>query len=219
MTKIGKILGLVLVTGIIASCGGPQGEKAATGEAQDVTVKSGDVSLPVDLAASNVEWVGTKPTGQHNGTVNISAGELMLKEGEIVGGKFTIDLNSIVVLDLTDQEMNAKLLGHLKSADFFEVETYPTAVFEIASVAAVSGNPDASHNITGNLTMKNITKSVTFPAMVNVSDNGVTATTPAFIIDRTEWNVQYGSKKLFKNLKDNFIHDEMSLKINLKAVV
>jgi polyisoprenoid-binding protein YceI len=219
MTKIGKILGLVFVSAIIVSCGGPQGEKAATGEAQEVTVKNGDVTLAVDQSASGVEWIGTKPTGQHNGTVNISNGELMLKDGEVVGGKFTIDLNSIVVLDLTDQEMNAKLLGHLKSADFFEVETYPTAVFEITSVSALSGNPEASHNITGNLTMKDVTKSVTFPAMINVSDDSVTAVTPAFIIDRTEWNVQYGSRKLFDNLKDNFIHDEMSLKINLKAVV
>jgi len=201
MTKIGKILGLVFVSAIIVSCGGPQGEKAATGEAQEVTVKSGDVTLAVDQSASGVEWIGTKPTGQHNGTVNISNGELMLKDGEVVGGKFTIDLNSIVVLDLTDQEMNAKLLGHLKSADFFEVETYPTAVFEITSVSALSGNPEASHNITGNLTMKDVTKSVTFPAMINVSDDSVTAVTPAFIIDRTEWNVQYGSENSLITLR------------------
>lgn len=217
MRNFGKVLSFIAVAAFLASCGGPQGDKAQTGEAQEVSVKSGDVTLNVDLAASNVEWIGTKPTGQHNGTISISEGNLLLANGAVVGGKFTIDMNSIVCLDLTDATDNGKLVGHLKSPDFFEVETYPTAVFEITSAEAVQGNPAATHNITGNLTMKNVTKSITFPAMVTVSDDGVTASTPAFLIDRTQWNVQYGSKTLFANLKDNFINDEISLVINLKA--
>lgn len=217
MTKIGKLFSLFALAATIASCGGPQGNKTQTGEAQEVSVKSGDVTLMVDLDASNIEWVGAKPTGQHNGTVNLSSGELMLTEGMIVGGKFIIDMNSIVDLDLTDAEDNAKLVGHLKSADFFEVETYPTAIFEITSVEAVSDNSQASHSITGNLTMKDVTKSITFPALVTIDDNGVTASSPAFLIDRTQWNVQYGSKTLFDGLKDKFINDDISLKINLKA--
>jgi len=219
MTKIGKLFSLFAIAFAIASCGGPQGDKTQAGEAQEVSVKSGDVTLMVDLGASNVEWVGAKPTGQHNGTINLSSGELMLTEGMIVGGKFIIDMNSIVVLDLTNAEDNGKLLGHLKSPDFFEVETYPTAIFEITSVEAVSGNPQASHNITGNLTMKDVTKSISFPALVTIADDGVTASSPAFLIDRTQWNVQYGSKTLFSGLKDKFINDEISLKINLKAGV
>lgn len=217
MTRTIKTIAFVLISGFIASCGGPQGEKAQVGEAQEVTITSGDVTLPVDLEKSNVEWTGAKPTGQHHGTVNISNGELLLADGKIVGGKFVIDLNSIVVLDLTDQEMNAKLLGHLKSPDFFEVETYPVAQFEITGVEASGDHPEANHIVTGNLTMKDVTKSVSFPAMINISDDAVTATTPAFVIDRTDWNVRYGSKKLFANLKDNFINDEMGLKINLTA--
>jgi polyisoprenoid-binding protein YceI len=219
MTNFGKLFSLAIVAGLIASCGGPQGEKAATGEAQEVSVKSGDVTLTVDLVSSNVEWVGAKPTGEHNGTVNLQGGELMLTDGSIVGGNFTIDMNSIKNFDLASEEDNAKLVGHLKSPDFFDVEKYPTAVFQITSVEPLTGNADASHNITGNLTMKDETKSVTFPAMVTITDNTVTATTPAFVIDRTQWNVQYGSKTLFKNLQDKFINDEISLKINLSAEI
>lgn len=217
MTNFGKLFSLAIVAGLIASCGGPQGEKAETSEAQEVSVKSGDITLQVDRVSSNVEWVGAKPTGQHNGIVDLQGGELMLSDGSIVGGNFTIDMNSIKNMDLTSEEDNAKLVGHLKSSDFFDVEKYPTAVFQITSVEPLTGNAEANHNITGNLTMKDVTKSITFPAMVTVNDNLVTATTPAFVIDRTQWNVQYGSKTLFKNLQDKFINDEISLSINLNA--
>ncbi|HOI88659.1 MAG TPA: YceI family protein, partial [Lentimicrobium sp.] len=200
MKNFSKILSLIVVTGLFAACGGPQGEKALTGDAQAVSVMSGDVTLNADLETSIIEWEGAKPTGTHNGTIELTEGQLFLDEGNVVGGKFVIDMNSIVVLDLTDPDMNGKLLGHLKSADFFETETYPTATFEITSVEAVQGNPAATHNITGNLSMKDVTRSVTFPATVNVSDNGVTATSATFLIDRTQWNVQYGSKTLFANL-------------------
>ena len=217
MTTFSKLLGLTAIVGVIASCGGPQGEKAATSEAQEVSVKSGDVTLKADLPASNIQWEGAKPTGKHNGTISIQSGELMLTEGAIVGGIFTIDMASIVNHDLEDAESNTKLVTHLKSPDFFEVETYPTAVFQITSVEPISGNAEANHNITGNLTMKDVTKSITFPAMVTMDDESVTATSPAFVIDRTQWNVQYGSKTLFDNLKDKFINDEISLRINLTA--
>jgi polyisoprenoid-binding protein YceI len=217
MKNFSKILSLIVVTGLFAACGGPQGEKALTGDAQAVSVMSGDVTLNADLETSIIEWEGAKPTGTHNGTIELTEGQLFLDEGNVVGGKFVIDMNSIVVLDLTDPDMNGKLLGHLKSADFFETETYPTATFEITSVEAVQGNPAATHNITGNLSMKDVTRSVTFPATVNVSDNGVTATSATFLIDRTQWNVQYGSKTLFANLKDDFINDQMALTITLNA--
>lgn len=219
MTNLGKLLGLVVMAGIVASCGGPQGEKAMTSDAKEISVRTGDVTLDADLASSNIEWEGAKPTGRHNGTVNLQSGELMLLDGAIVGGVFTIDMNSIKDIDLTDADDNAKLVNHLKSPDFFDVEKYPTAVFQITSVEPLSGNVDASHTIFGNLTMKDVTKSINFPVMVTMDDESVTATSPAFVIDRTEWNVQYGSKTLFKNLKDKFINDEMSLRINLKAAL
>lgn len=217
MKRFLKLSGFIVLAGFIISCGGPQGEKAATGDAQELSVTTGDVSLKVDVVKSKVEWVGAKPTGEHNGTIGISEGSLMLSDGNVVGGKFTFDMNSIVNLDLTSAEDNGKLVGHLKSPDFFDVAKYPTAVFEITSAEAVNGNPNVTHNLTGNLTMKDVTKSITFPAMVAIEGNQLTANTPAFVIDRTQWNVQYGSKTLFDNLKDKFINDEISLKISLNA--
>ncbi|MDY0102282.1 MAG: YceI family protein [Lentimicrobium sp.] len=217
MTNFGKLFSLAIMAGLIASCGGPQGEKAVTSDAQEVSVKSGDVTLKLDQSSSNIEWVGAKPTGEHNGTIDFQGGELMLTEGSIVGGNFTIDMNSIKNLDLTSEEDNAKLVGHLKSPDFFDVEKYPTAVFQITSVEPLTGNAEANHSITGNLTMKDVTRSITFPAMVTIDDASVTATSPVFVIDRTQWKVEYGSKTLFKNLQDKFINDEISLMINLKA--
>ncbi len=217
MTTFSKLLGLTIMVGVIASCGGPQGEKALAGDAQEVSVKSGDVILEADLAASNIEWEGAKPTATHHGTVNLLSGELELLDGAIIGGKFTIDMNSIKDTDIKDADDNAKLVGHLKSPDFFDVEKYPTAVFQITSVESLSGNADANHTIFGNLTMKDVTKSIAFPAMVTMDDLSVTATSPPFVIDRTQWNVEYGSKTLFKNLKDKFINDDMSLRINFNA--
>lgn len=217
MTKFLRLSAFIVMAGIAFSCGGPQGEKAQTGDAQEVSATTGDVTLNVDVAASKVEWTGAKPTGQHHGTINISEGNLMLTDGNIVGGKFTIDMNSIVDLDLTSAEDNGKLVGHLKSPDFFDAAKYPSAVFEITSVEAVSGNADVTHNITGNLTMKEITKSVTFPANVVIEVDKLMATTPEFIIDRSKWNVQYGSRTFFNDLKDKFINDEIALKISLSA--
>lgn len=219
MKQVTKILSFFVLIGIAAACGGPQGDKAKTGDAQEVSATTGDVSMKVDNVASKIEWVGAKPTGKHHGTIGISEGNLMLTDGNIVGGKFTIDMNSIVDVDLTSAEDNGKLVGHLKSPDFFDAAKYPTAVFEITSSEAVSGNPDVTHNITGNLTMKDITKSVTFPAWVSIEGNQLTASTPEFVIDRTQWNVQYGSKTIFDNLKDKFINDEISLKISLSAAL
>lgn len=219
MTRFSKLSIFILLTGIAFACGGPQGEKARTGDAQEVTATKGDVTMNVDIAASKVEWTGAKPTGQHHGTIAISEGSLMLTDGNIVGGKFTIDMNSIVDLDLTSAEDIAKLVGHLKSPDFFDAEKYPTAVFVITSVEALSGNAEATHKITGNLTMKDATKSVTFPAKVSLEGNTLTASTPDFVIDRTQWNVQYGSKTIFNDLKDKFINDEIGLKISLSAAL
>ncbi|MFH1119669.1 MAG: YceI family protein [Bacteroidota bacterium] len=219
MTKFLKLSSFIVLAGFAFACGGPQGEKAQTGDAQNVSATTGAVTMTVDAASSKIEWTGAKPTGQHNGTIGISEGRLMLTDGSIVGGKFTIDMNSIVNLDLTGAEDNGKLVGHLKSADFFDAAQYPTAVFEITGATAVSGNPETTHNLTGNLTMKDVTKSVTIPVKVAIEGGKLTATTPEFLIDRTHWNVQYGSKTIFDNLKDKFINDEIALKISLSAAM
>jgi polyisoprenoid-binding protein YceI len=165
-----------------------------------------------------VEWTGSKPTGQHNGTFSVSQGQLFVENNSISAGEFTIDMNSLKVLDLSDAKQNADLSGHLKSEDFFQTDSFPTAKFVISTVNALVA-PDSlgnTHSIAGNLTLKGATKGVKFPAKVALND-GICNAECALSIDRTQWGVVYGSKNIFKNLGDKFINDIVDLKIKLRA--
>lgn len=179
----------------------------------------------LDKSESIVKWEGYKPAGKHQGTVKIVQGELGLHDGKLIGGFFEFDLNTIECLDLENEKSNNKLVNHLKSEDFFDVAEYPTARFKITDVKPIgNGVSETSeneiiptHNITGNLTMRGITKSITFPAMVKMSDDSIITKTDQFIIDRTEWGLNYKSKKIIENLKDDFIKDDMAIAIELKV--
>ena len=203
----------MLMACLMVSCGsGSTSNKAQTGEAESSAVIDGNTTgeRNVDLSASGIHWKGFKPGGGHHGTISLKKGTLMLRDNAITGGNFVVDMNSIVCEDLEDAESNGKLVGHLKSPDFFDVEKYPEGVFTITSV---NGSGDQL-NVTGNLTLKDVTKSITFPAMVSGS-GPYTVTVPAFTIDRTQWNVNYGSKNIFKNLKDQFINDEIEISVKI----
>ena len=165
-----------------------------------------------------IEWVGAKPTGKHNGTFKVSEGTFMVENNGITAGQFTIDMNSLTVLDLTDAKMNADLSGHLKSGDFFQADSFPTATFVLSSATALAA-PDSlgnTHTIAGNLTLKGNTKGVSFPAKVTLAEGSLQAE-GSLSIDRTQWNVVYGSKNIFKNLGDKFIDDMVDLKIKVSA--
>ena len=165
-----------------------------------------------------IEWVGAKPTGKHNGTFKVSEGTFMVENNGITAGQFTIDMNSLTVLDLTDAKMNADLSGHLKSGDFFQADSFPTATFVLSSATALAA-PDSlgnTHTIAGNLTLKGNTKGVSFPAKVALAEGNLQAE-GSLSIDRTQWNVVYGSKNIFKNLGDKFINDMVDLKIKVSA--
>lgn len=206
----------VAVFGIaISSCSNQNSNKATTGEAQEVSITEGDQNLEIDSTQSVIEWEGSKPTGKHNGTIEISTGKILVTDGKLVGGSFVIDMKSIKNYDLTDAESNAKLVGHLKSADFFDVEKYPTSKFEITSVQEASGTEN--YNVTGNLTMKEKTASVTFPVKFALSDSLLVVESPQFVIDRSVWEVRYGSRKFFDNLRDNYISDDIALKLKINA--
>lgn len=209
------LLGVIVIS--LVSCKSkPSAENAGAGNAGVAAVESG-ISYAVDTTSSTINWKGSKPGGEHTGIVSISEGSVNVEGGKIVSGSFIIDLNSIVDQDLTDAGMNAKLIGHLKSPDFFDVAKYPTAKFELVEVSELSeaAANSASHQVTGNLTMKDVTKSISFPATIKVSENSVTATAAPFSVNRTEWGVNYGSKSIFAELKDKFINDEIVLTLNL----
>ena len=169
-------------------------------------------SQKVDAAKSSVKWLAKKVTGQHTGTIGIKEGNLVVEKDKITSGKVVIDMNSIVDLDLTDAGYNAKLIGHLKSPDFFEVATFPTAELAINKVDS-KGN---SHTFSGNLTIKGITNPASFTA-TSVKVGTTTTYTGTLVIDRSKYNVRYGSKSFFDNLGDKVINDEFTLDFILVA--
>jgi polyisoprenoid-binding protein YceI len=213
-TKALFVLSIVLVG---FACKGPQGKKAETSDAKEVKSAEAAMNYQVIPEESTIHWTGSKPTGEHHGTVSVKSGVLNVDENTIIGGSFVIDMTSIVVEDIEDPEMNQKLQGHLKSPDFFNVDTFNTASFEITQVDAVGDNPDYTHKISGNLTIKDISKNISFMAHVEIGPEAINAQTERFIIDRTNWDVNYQSKKVFDNLKDKFIHDDIALEVKLKA--
>ncbi len=212
-----KLFILALVAALTVSCNSKNADEANTGEKKKVAEASGKV-LALDNDNSNLYWRGTKPSGEHLGTISVSKGMLSVDNGTITGGSFTIDLNSIVCTDL-EGEWNAKLVGHLKSEDFFYTEMYPEAKFEFVSASDYTGDAtegiSPTHTLTGNLTMRGVTKSISFPAEVSISDGAVSAKTNEFSIDRTLWGVNFKSKTIFAEFKDDFIGDMMNLKLDV----
>lgn len=219
-TFIQFLLAGVLVLGTVA-CKKTEGTKAeTTGAAQEAAMSGQEYT--VNTAASKVTWEGTKPAGAHTGTVDITGGTVTVADGNITGGEFMLDMNSISVTDLTGDD-KAYLESHLKGTtdknkdDFFNVATYPTGKFAITKVTKLLGNDEATHMVYGNLTLRDVTKQVGFNANVQMDDQKLVVVTPQFTIDRTEWGIKYGSKKFFDDLKDKFINDEMGIKISLTA--
>ena len=157
---------------------------------------------------SNIDWVGRKVTGAHNGTVAIKEGEIVLKDGKLTGGNFVIDTTSIKILDVTDPATNAQFFGHLASDDFFSTEKYPEATLVIFSV---SGN-----HVEGNLTIKDITHPVGFDVAVKVDGDQLTAS-GKLVIDRTKYEMKFRSGNFFKDLGDNLIYNDFELNVVVTA--
>lgn len=201
---------------IISGCG-KSDKEVKVGDKQTAGENKGK-SLVVSTTDSKINWLGKKVTGQHNGTINVSKGEVMVDNGKVIGGKIEVDMKSIKNEDLKDAGMNAKLVGHLSSADFFEVEKFPTAKLEIVKVEELKDatKPNVNSTVTANLTMKDVTKSITFPAEIKI-ENGMLSAKADFDIDRTDWNIKYGSGKFFDNLGDKMINDKFNLNLVIVA--
>ncbi|HXB44338.1 MAG TPA: YceI family protein [Puia sp.] len=157
---------------------------------------------------SNIDWVGRKITGVHNGTIAVKEGELILNDGKLAGGKFIVDTTSIKILDITDPTTNAQFAGHLASDDFFSIEKYPEATLEITSVS--------SNHVESNLTIKGITRPVSFDATVNVDGDTLIAT-GKLIIDRTKYEMKFRSGNFFKDLGDTLIYNDFELYVSITA--
>lgn len=209
------ILSLTIVASLLVSCKVEKKEAVKASEAVKVeeTVK---IANNVDVINSVISWKGTKPTGSfHEGIVSLKEGTLTIDNGNLVGGEFVINMNSIKNTDIKDEGKSAYLVKHLSSADFFEVEKYPTAKFVITS----SEKKENVLHVTGNLTVKDVTKSITIPATISNIDGVVTFKSEAFNINRADFNVKYKSKSFFslKELKDKAIDDLMGMSFEVKT--
>ena len=210
------VLSLAIVAGLAFSATSCNKTAQAT-DAEDVAgVSTEAVTFNVNTAESLINWEGSKVVGGgHNGTIALSSGEVSVKDGVVEAGTFVIDMNSITVLDIEDAEKRGWLEGHLKGATeenadhFFNVSEFPEGKFEITSVA--------DGKINGNLTLKGVTKNVSFPATITVTDNDVTIVAESFKIDRTQWGVNFNSESMTDLAADSVISNNIVIKFVVKA--
>jgi polyisoprenoid-binding protein YceI len=169
-------------------------------------------TFKVDAAKSSFKWTGKKLAGTHWGYVKFTDGSLQIQKGALVGGTFTVDMNTIDCQD-TQGEWGQKLVGHLKSDDFFNAEKFPKSTLTIKSVAAKGAN---QYDVVADLTIKGVSKDVKFTTTVTIT--GATAIATAnFNIDRTEYGIRYGSGSFFDNLGDKAIDNNFNVEVNIVA--
>lgn len=169
-------------------------------------------SFKVETKKSSLKWTGKKVTGKHFGKVKIKNGKLDFEGSDLKGGEFEIDMTSITVDDISNQEWNTKLVNHLKNDDFFSVDKHKTAKVTIKSVSLGKG----VYNVTADLTIKGITKPVYFDADIQTKKDTIEAKAK-ITFNRTLWDVKYNSGKFFKDLGDKMIYDDVEIEVNLVA--
>ncbi len=170
----------------------------------------------IDLAQSKVEWIGRNLLNKHYGQIGIKTGKLHFVRGELESGDFTLDMRAIVCHDLAGDPLHDVLIAHLQSDDFFDVELYPEARFAITSIELVPiatlGAPNL--RVHGELTVKNVTRPVEFLATTGTNE-GKAAAQASLAIDRTIWEVLYGSGKFFRNLGGHLVNDMIELQLRM----
>lgn len=168
--------------------------------------------LKIDTKISSVEWIGKKVTGQHTGGITIKEGTLYLHDGVLEKGTVVIDMSTITCTDMQGEYAD-KLIGHLNSPDFFDTANHKTATLDILKVTA---GKDGNSIVSGNLTIKGITKPIEFTTKMEIKD-GKLAAFAEVNIDRTLYDIKYGSGKFFEGLGDKAINDEFTIKFKIAA--
>lgn len=205
---------------VLAACGeAPAPEATSTPvpvatEHADVTpAKSAiaDGDYTVDVAGSEIVWIGRKVTGEHRGNISLASGNFRVTDGQMSGATFTMDMTSMTNTDL-DAEYGGKLLGHLASDDFFSTATHPTATFQASTFVPTDNGFVAK----GNLTIKGITQPQTVEVTLETIDNAV-AMRGMMKVDRTAFDIKYGSGSFFSDLGDKAIDDNFELGFFIRA--
>ncbi|OQP58969.1 YceI family protein [Niastella populi] len=218
-----KVKAFLVIAGFIAiltSCGGgsPKGDDATIQEKQETSEATG-TQFAVDTNTSTIRFIGYGVGKNHPGKFKISSGTVALANNQITGGSFTIDIKS---MDLEQKGgiFDSKLRPHLMSGDFFDADKFGTAKFEITGVqpytesgsdtSVVAG---ANYMVSGNFTLKDVTKNISFPAKIDLDGNTLKAKS-SFVIDRTQWQMRYGNDK---TLGDKFISEKVDVELDLEA--
>jgi polyisoprenoid-binding protein YceI len=178
-----------------------------------------DGTYHIDTAKSVVEWTGRNINNRHYGRIEITEGEVVIGNGRPVSGRFVLGINSMTNLDIKDDGWRSMLLTHLKSDDFFDVERYPTVTFELRGAAAIGDAPPGTPNmeIAGALTIKKTTRPLCFPAIIAAQDDGSLKAQATINLDRTLWEVCYGSGRLYERLGMHLVNDLISIELFIVA--
>jgi polyisoprenoid-binding protein YceI len=165
----------------------------------------------IDTVKSVIKWKGKKLTGDHKGEIKLGTSEVKAGPSELAHGTIVINMSSLTNTDLTDKKKNADLVGHLKSDDFFATAKYPTATYRITTISP--GEKADENIVTGQLTLKGISETLSFPIKVKMEGNQMKVTGKA-VMDRTKWGVKYNAGKGFG---DKMIYDEIELDLDIVA--
>jgi polyisoprenoid-binding protein YceI len=208
----------------LAACGGPSQDHAKTEEKKEAAATTGS-AYTIDTTATSVQWRATHKGGfaPRFGDIKVADGSLNIENGTLTGGSFEVNMNTLTTDPASVTEKDKKsteLDSHLKSPDFFDAAKYPNAKFVITGVAPYDSTKQksliagATHLISGNLTLKDSTLNITFPAQIMVSEKDVTANAK-FVIDRTAWGINYKTEGSPENW---MISKEVEIGFRLKAV-
>lgn len=174
------------------------------------------LAAKVDVGKSKVVWIGAKVIGdKHTGEIKVKTADLKYENGQPVSGRVVVDMNSITNTDISSPKYNKKLVGHLKSDDFFSVSKFKTATLEITKIEKQKGKKREAYDLSGNMTIKGKTRPVKMTAIVTSETDKVQKLKIDFSFDRTEFDVRYASGKFFKNLGDKMIKDDIQLSIEV----
>lgn len=178
-----------------------------------------DRDYQVDRAESRLEWTGRSLTSTHRGTITIASGWITVQNHHLTGGEFVADMTSIANTDLEDSSLRSALLHHLESDDFFDVARFPEARFVLQSMEPIPGaTPGApNYQIRGQLRLKDVLRGLDFLAVIDRADDGALVGRADFDIDRTLWNVRYGSGKFYEKLGMHLVCDFISLDLKIVA--
>jgi polyisoprenoid-binding protein YceI len=193
-----------------------EGDDPGAANLPDPVFRFDDGIYPVVPGASLIQWTGRNANGRHYGTVALAGGKAQVASGEITGA-FEVDMTSIQNINLKGDPLESVLVDHLKSDDFFFVRMFPTARLTLRSVIPMDdATPtEANYEITGDLTLRGITKTLRLPATVNRLAEGGFAAEAHFDIDRTRWGVIYGSARFFKHLGMHQVYDVISFEVRV----